>query len=364
MTRRRTSEHEVGVILVVLSLVVSAAPAVAGQETYVDSLDILDEISAENLASTVESLQSFGSRAFVLPSTDQVAAYLASEFASMGLEVREQEFPVGDSTSKNIIAWKNGTDPERAQVLLGAHYDSENRFATDFFLAESLLAPGADDDASGVAVLMEAARLVSMTAMASTVKFVAFGAEEVGYDSSGGLVGSTYYANEEALAGVEYRATIILDMVGYRTGDRNLATVVTNGPDDYVASTIEEAAETRAVDLEIHTLVKSSAKYSDHASFWAEGYPSVLVTEELNPFSSYPLNPYYHTEADTLDKLSLDQIEAVAEAVIGGTLMIADVDTERTADSLLLAIGICAIICVTVAFIIASRRRNNDDTRS
>lgn len=364
MTREWPGKHWASVILLVLSLVVSATPAVVGQEPSANPLDILDEVSEENLADTVEALQSFGSRAFVLPSADQAAAYLASEFAAMGLEVQEQEFPVGDRTSRNIIAWKNGTDPERAHVLLGAHYDSENRLATNFALAESLPAPGADDDASGIAVVLEAARLLSTTVTASTVKFVAFGAEEVGYEDSGGIVGSTFFANAEYLAGVEYRATIILDMIGYRTEERNLATVVVNRHDDPVASMIEEAAGMRDVDLEIRTLVKSGLKYSDHASFWARAYPSVLVTEELDPVSSYPLNPYYHTEADTLDKLSLDQVEAVAEAVIGATLLTADMDAERTAGSLPLAIGISVVAGVTVTFIIASRRRNNDGTGS
>lgn len=363
-SRRTSASRSIeGALVVVLLLAVTWAPCSAGQEMRTDDLDLLDDLSVDNLTGTIEALQDYGSRAFMLPSADQVATYLASEFASMGLEVREQEFAVGDVTSRNVIAWKNGTDPEGAQVLLGAHYDSENRLATNLSLAESLPAPGADDDASGIAVVMEAARLISTTTTVATVTFAAFGAEERGYDGSGGLAGSAFFAETESLAGVDYRATIILDMVGYRDGDANIATIITNDRDDQAAASIADAAETRGLDLEIRTQLNEDIDYSDHASFWAQGYPSLLITEELDPARQTPVNPHYHTESDLLASLSMDQLVAVAEAVIGGALSLACENLEPSqgsSDSLLVGIGVVAIVSSALIFMVVSRRRNSD----
>jgi hypothetical protein len=360
ISARRSIE---GALLAVLVLAVTWAPYGAGQGTGVGDLDLLDDMSVDHLVGTIEALQAHGSRAFMLPSADQVAAYLASEFASMGLEVREQEFAVGDVTSRNVIAWKNGTDPEEAHVLLGAHYDSENRLATNLSLAESLPAPGADDDASGIAVVMEAARLISTTTTAATVTFVAFGAEERGYDGSGGLAGSAFFAETESLAGVNYRATIVLDMVGYRDDEANIATIITNERDDDAAASIAYAADTRGLDLEIRTLLNEDIDYSDHASFWAQGYPSLLITEELDSARETPVNPYYHTESDILASLSLDQLTAVAEAVIGGALSLAcetPEPSQDSSDSLLIGVAVVGIVSSALIFMVVSRRRNSE----
>lgn len=324
-----------------------AAGAEAADAELVGSLD------PGRMTETISTLQGFGSREFHLESARQAAEFLHDSFEGMGIDVEHQYFMVDDTQVSNVVATIPGTEDGAGRYLFGAHYDSENSGAHDLSTAENLSAPGADDDASGVAAVLEMARVLKGAGLPWTVVFVMFGAEEYGYDNSGGCKGSEYFTEAEVALGHNYSGTAVLDMVGYRAGGENRAVLVVDGDGDVLAESTVDAVDTFDIQLSLELLVRPMITFSDHASFWAHGIPSMLVIEELDE-DYFPVNPAYHTGLDTIDILAMDQVEAVAEALLGGLLTLDDGD-----DRALLVFGtvIMSALIVSVALLVHFRRR-------
>lgn len=316
-------------------------------------IELVASLDRGNMADTIAALQGFGSREFHLDSAMQAADLLYGSFEGFGMEVEHQYFAVDDTLVSNVVATIPGGGEDEGMYLFGAHYDSENSGASNLSAAEDLSAPGADDDASGVAAVLEMARVLSGAHLPWTVKFVMFGAEEYGYDNSGGCKGSEYFVKVEEALGHTYIGTAVLDMVGYRAGEDNRAVLVLNDGEDSLARSVAAAVDSFGVDLTLETLVEPDITFSDHGSFWDAGIPSMLVIEELSD-RDFPVNPFYHTSADTLDRLSMDQVEAVAEALLGGLLLM---DEDGGPDLLLFGTVIMSAVIVSVALYVHFRRR-------
>ncbi|PLS17481.1 aminopeptidase [Bacillus sp. M6-12] len=199
----------------------------------------------------------------------------------------------GIRTSHNVIATKNPTNKNKATndiVALGAHHDSVE------------YAPGANDDASGTAMTLELARVMKDLPTNTELRFITFGAEELG------LIGSDYYASQlsedEKNRFVGY---FNLDMVGSRdAGD--LVINVADGNPNIVSDTAQ--ASSARLNGEPTPLEKGGS--SDHVSFTEAGIASAS-------FIHRPLEPWYHTPEDTIDKISKEKLQDVAEIV--GTAM-------------------------------------------
>jgi len=341
-------------VAVLLSVIVTSGSWAATADAPEPSSDesLVASVSVENITATIETLQAFGSREFHLESSKQAAEYLLGALEDVGVPAELQHFLVEDTPVSNVVGTLQGSDPDAGTYLFGAHYDSENYYVHNLSTAENISAPGADDDASGVAAVLELARILAGSDYPGTVKFVMFGAEEMGYDRSGGLKGSQYFVDEEVTDGRRYSGTAILDMVGYRSGEQNNMTLVVN--DEYygLAKSTRQAAGAFQIDLEIDVLVAPKVTYSDHSSFWAEGIPSMLVIEELDVFNS-PVNPMYHTSYDTVDTLSLEQVVAVTQVLLGGLLLDDDGDDRL----LLFGTVLMSAAIVTVALFVFIRRR-------
>ena len=216
--------------------------------------------------------------------------YVAEHLGALGIATERRAFQFGGAEFQNVVGIIQGTDPDRPRVLVGAHFDS---------VAST---PGADDNASGVAALIETARLLAHRALKSTVEFVGFNLEEaqgVTY-----RVGSRRYASEAKRRGVGYAGALILEMVGYtdtspgsqrvpallfwkrvpRTGTFLAAT-----GDRRSARLLRRFARTAATcvpDLAVITFrspfrgwVVPHTRLSDNASFWDVGYPSLMLTD-------------------------------------------------------------------------------------
>jgi len=342
--------------LIVLSIssILTWAPGTAGAISVADVDDdvLVASVDIDRMMRTVEALQAFGSREFHLESSRQAAEFLYEEFEEIGMPVEYQYFMVEDTQVANVVATLQGSDGEAGMYLFGAHYDSENREVSDLSSAENMTAPGADDDASGVAAVLEMARVLESSGFPATVKFVMFGAEEYGYDDTGGCRGSQHFAAQEASLGHVYSGTAALDMIGYRDGDVNKAVLVVNDDGYVLADSTSKAVDRFGTDLDLEVLVDHTITYSDHSSFWGQGMPSMLVVEELDN-SFFPVNPSYHTSYDTADRLSTEQLEAVTEALLGGLLLVDDGD-----DTLLIfGIAIISVAIVSVVLFIHIRRK-------
>ena len=242
---------------------------------------------------------------------------------SFGIAVVSQDVPFAGRVYRNLVATLPGSAPHLPMLLLGAHYDGPPG------------SPGADDNASGVAVLLEAARLLAGTAPRRTIKFVAFTLEEPQHIGRF-LIGSRRYAELARRRGEDYVVALILESVGYcdqREGSQllpplvrvpgasrgNFLAVIGNRRSRRYADQFTQIAVRRAPHLPVipYCAPPLLARFipqlflSDHAAFWGQGYPALMLTDTV------PLrNPHYHQPTDTPDTLDATFLAGVAMAVV------------------------------------------------
>lgn len=206
-----------------------------------------------------------------------------------------------DSYSYNVIgeipAHKNAKNPQT--IIIGAHFDSVS-------------CPGANDNASGTATILEAAKLLSQPEFKNklqyNIRFVAFGAEEIGLIGSDEYVGQLVDSGEaKNIAGM-----INLDMVGV---GKSLVTYNLNNQADHKMTDIAEAS-IKELGYEYGGHYNSGS--SDHAPFEAAGIPAVFI--QFSP------DPYYHTDEDTVDKIDPENIYETATVVLD---MIMDMNNKK-----------------------------------
>ena len=202
---------------------------------------------------------------------------------------------VGEFTLRNIVAERRGRGPNADQViLLTAHYDS---IASETKGWEhnwrEYPAPGAIDNATGVAAVLEAARLFANAYFDLSVRFVFFTGEEQG------LFGSRHYAENARLNGDNIAGVLNVDMIGYDAEGPLDLHIVANRNGEWLLQTAHEGAQAVQPDLNLRLHRDPKSIYSDHAPFWEEGYSAILFTQDVNS-ESYP---YFHTIEDTVDKV-------------------------------------------------------------
>lgn len=259
---------------------------------------LLSDVSTDSLMQTVRVLASEHSRRFMSKGATAAADYITSRLTDAGYGVEHQfinvEAPDGSSIVVTNILCDLGTDATPS-LLLCAHYDSRGEFAAD-------LAPGADDNASGVAVLIETARVFAKHHVKANVRLAFFGGEEDAF------IGSQGYVDD--IEGTLAAATINVDMVGYDQYGPLDMVVFSNKASLPVAKALEDAANSYT-HIEISTRMETTGN-SDHVAFWERGLPAVSLWE------GYDHNPYYHTEEDVVEHLSpifLTEVACLVTAV-------------------------------------------------
>jgi Zn-dependent M28 family amino/carboxypeptidase len=246
---------------------------------------------------------------------DRVAAYISSELARAGGHMGEQTFELGGHTYRNVVAAFGPASEEI--VVVGAHYDTAGPY------------PGADDNASGVAGLIELGRLLGGAKLASRVLLVGFTLEEPPHE----LKGSSVHAAALKAAGTKVRAMLSLEMLGYFTDAPhsqkyplpwlsaiyptrgNFIAVVGRLGEAHLVRTVKAAmagASTLAVESITAPPGLTGVGFSDHASFWRQGYPAAMITD-----TAFFRNPGYHTAHDTADKLDYARLAQVVAGVFG-----------------------------------------------
>jgi Zn-dependent M28 family amino/carboxypeptidase len=165
-------------------------------------------------------------------------------------------------------------------------------------------APGANDNASGVAAVIEAARILSQKPWNHTIKFIAFACEE--YSLFG--TGSDHYVRKAQEEGELIAGVINLDMIGYQKDPDNLEIRVA-GPQEYLSLMDALVRTGKAYDIDLQINRQLEPMRGDDAPFRAEGYPAIRVSE-------MPGYKYYHTEDDTIDKLNMQSITQTTRLAI------------------------------------------------
>ncbi len=245
--------------------------------------------------------------------------YLTAQLRAAGYAPAFQEVPYGGTDYVNVIASIAGTTRPEETVLVGAHYDSV------------LGTPGADDNASAVAVLLELCRAFRGATPDRTVTFAFFTLEEPPVFPSQAM-GSAVYAAAAAARGEKIRAMLCLEMVGYfhdRRGSQSFPlpgmgffypttpdflAVVANLGSRRLARQV--AASFRgSTDLPIETLATvrwlPGVDFSDHRWFWRQGCEAVMLTD-----TAFYRNPNYHGPGDTADTLDYTSMAKVVEGLV------------------------------------------------
>jgi Zn-dependent M28 family amino/carboxypeptidase len=213
------------------------------------------------------------------PQHDLARTNIYNTFESFGLSTSLDPFVYASQTFYNVVAVHSGLVNPSQIYLVGAHYDSVNN-------------PGADDNASGTAGVLELARVLSRYPFESTVVFVAFDREE------DGLRGSAAYAAEHAADNI--LGMISMDMIAHSGSDPTHARVYTGGGSLNTANDLIAALGMYSATLpgdKVNGLYFGAAGNSDHAPF--AGFPngSALVIES-------DFSPYYHGPNDSVDTLN------------------------------------------------------------
>ncbi|MBU2554597.1 MAG: M20/M25/M40 family metallo-hydrolase [Bacteroidetes bacterium] len=275
----------------------------------------LQRVNQDSIFNTIATLQDYGSRFMIADNRRGIADYLQGRFSNFGIDsVRIDSFECHTQHASgldtitwqyNIVATIQGDDLRDEVIVLGAHYDSYSSTSDPM-----LLAPGADDNGSGIAVCLETARILAEMAFQPhrTFEIVCFAAEE--YMLSG-ISGSEHYANEASVAGRNIVLMINNDMVGYDDGSWTVC--LSNYP-----SCSEETNLICTVISEYTTLNTCLwpswwQPFADVEPFMDHGYKAVYIEE-----SSF--NPFYHTDNDLLQNMSVDFCTEVAKISLGSLL--------------------------------------------
>ena len=294
--------------------------------------DVIAQVSVDRIRAHVRALEGVRHPIAAPEALEQATDYIQAELEACGHPVELHRFPAHDREFRNIVATHRGTRfPEERLLILG-HYDTVDN------------SPGADDNASGVAVVLEIARLLAPLRFERTVQFVAVSLEERqlagGTIETAGLFGSRALAAEAREQGWSLAGVIVLETIAYAGPDIVQRTpeglpfslpavgdflgVVGNEVSTGLVAAFVRAVGRYAIPLPIVPLVVPGngemlpdTRRSDHASFWDQGYPAVMLTDTAD-FRT----PHYHQPTDTLETCNLAFAAEVCRAVVG---VVADV---------------------------------------
>ena len=274
-------------------------PAVTVEDARVRTW--MDQVDADSLESFITHLTDYHTRAWNSRMVYEVQDWLYEKYVGMGFDtvfLHDFKVPLGDSlyeTSDNVIAVQRGTLYPDEYVVCGAHYDSYNKAGGD---PDSLRAPGADDNASGVAGVLEIARLLRGHRFERSIVFANWGAEEVG------LHGSYAFAHDCAEQRLDIVGYFNLDMIGYlKDGIPMQVLLLYTGRDSLLANYTYSLSNTYFPDMPIQHGWLHAGADSDYSSFNRNGYSAVQTFEH-----TYFCSPYIHTPQDILG-LSVNSME-------------------------------------------------------
>lgn len=248
---------------------------------------------------------------------DSVAAYIRREFESArARRVSEQPYEAMGRSYRNVIAVFGPDSGER--IVVGAHYDTAGP------------QPGADDNASGVAGLIELAHLLGRSSPPIRVELVAYPLEEPPFFRSE-YMGSAVHARSLRQEGASVRAMLSLEMIGYFSDAEgsqrfpnpilrlvyptkgNFISVIGKMGEGLLVRKIK-GAMTQASALPVYSINAPRSipgvDFSDHLNYWREDYPAVMVTD-----TAFYRNPNYHSSADTAEKLDYKRMAQVVEGI-------------------------------------------------
>jgi hypothetical protein len=269
-----------------------AAPAVTPESSKADDEPDVSPVDKSNLIRHVEALAALESRHVSHPGNKKAEEYILAELKKCGYSPICDAFQAQDRTLQNVIT--NRSDKTRSVVLLSAHFDSTA--SVDRTLSSQ--APGADDNASGVAALLELARILKDHPIQMNVELVFFNCEEMG------TAGSRHLADQYRDNQWPIDCVINVDTIGTWNGPLSETCPVNYVTDENSLEIIQRLQERFPYPLrKARTMWRD-----DHASFWRTGVKAIEITEE-------GCTPHMHKPTDTPEKLHYDNIARIVHGL-------------------------------------------------
>jgi len=249
--------------------------------TNIDIVELLQQLNESLILGYLENLTSFGPRLSGTESCDQAAHYLYNTFQDMDLAVRYHNYTDGYLSGSNIEATLYGSDSTNIFIIC-AHYDSVDA------------GPGADDDLSGVAAVLAAAKIMRNCVFHHTVRFVCFSGEEQG------LIGSRHYVEDAYNKNEAIVAVLNADMIGFAPSgsDGIKGKIYENDASEWIVTYTENINQVYDEYIGIQLYPQGETWGSDHYYFWEYGYDAVFYAE-------YNFNDYYHSADDLVDNMNI-----------------------------------------------------------
>ncbi len=281
------------------------------------------QVDPERLRSHVSALsETFAPRDYThVENLDRAADYIERQFREAGGEIGEQAFVVDSQHYRNIIARFGPESKER--IVVGAHYDVYGPY------------PGADDNASGIAGLIELARLLGRQKLHTRVELVAYTLEEPPFFRTEQM-GSAVNAESLVEAHAKLRAMLCLEMIGYFTDEPNSqqyplpelrALYPNKGNFIALVGTFDEMALLRRVkramiaasDLPLRSITAprslQGVDFSDHLNYWNHGFPALMITD-----TAFYRNKRYHHPEDVIGTLDFKRMAEVVRQVYAAVM--------------------------------------------
>lgn len=293
---------------------------------------LLDQVDADHLFMHISALENLGTRHVNspdLPNSGIAAAYryVRGQFDAIATKsegrfsVVDQPFALNwagiDTTQRNVIGTIQGTATGGGIIVLVAHYDSVSIDPND----AAYPAPGANDDASGMAALIEMANILSRRPHRATILFVAVSAEEVG------RMGSKAFVNQ--YRNIPFNYVINMDIIGSSTGpngqiDDNQMRVFSAGPETSPSRQLARAVYWIDFNMvpEMQLLLQDAedrtGRYGDHMSFSEAGFAAIRFIESLEDRARQ------HTPQDVIGDIQATYLRRTTQAVLAATTVLAD----------------------------------------
>jgi hypothetical protein len=272
----------------------------------VDPMTLAGQVSQTELETTIKGLEALGTRYTMGQGDERARDYLTGRFAAMGLTTELDPFPIGIETGNNIIVRHPGASGTGHVYIFSAHYDSTSN-------TPATAAPGADDNATGVAAVLEAARVLTPHAFAHDIWFVLTAAEEQG------SVGSKHMVKWLAMQGIDVKGVIAPDMIGYWPAkDQDKFDILGDPASAFLVDHM--AAVATKLGVAHKKWVEHTFCYGDdHTNFQEAGFPAITpmdCVEAHNVAGSMEDTPHYHRPSDTFDTLYMPFTTKVSGVIV------------------------------------------------
>ena len=224
-------------------------------------------------------------------------------------KLADYDIPVTSQYSgsiRNIIATQEGKDHPEQFFIIGAHYDC---------YPDSSIAPGADDNASGVAAVLEAARILSQYETAYTIVYALWDEEEQG------VLGSAHYAALANYSNIDILGVINIDMIGWDSDDDRIILINTREEPNSISLSDKALFVIEEYGLDLFPEIILPGYGSDNLPFWYFGYSAIGIEEHW----AVDWNDYYHTAEDRLDKFNIPYFHESTKLAIGTIAELAEV---------------------------------------